>query len=271
MRNVRWLGAVIASSLIFGVALTTPAEARDSQGTHRGGTSVAASQQRAAAALAGCSSNPIPEGFFGLNSFFGSDACAQCLAHYDQYWSGGYYGFCKQWSDVNVGLYLASRPPVPIYSIPGTSGRETGEAATSDSLVPFCTSYDNNGLLWVLVVIRNGRGTQPEKTAGWIRFNDRAWNKTLFSCFPNQWTTITNSGGIFQVDMYAIPGNSGRWLGVARSGQDLWAMCTETDNHGLRWDLVINRNGIDQVQFQDTTGFVPYQYTVGVYDLPKCV
>jgi len=155
-------------------------------------------------------------------------------------------------------------------SIPGTDGRETGWAATSDRLVPFCAIPDNHGLWWVLVLNKNGLGgIQYADTVGFVQFNTRDWPILVPDCAPVRRVSIT--GAVFQVEMESIPGTDGRETGVARPGQELWAFCTLRDNHSMIWDLVINTVGIGGIQYQNTVGFVPFDLTVNDPNpLPGC-
>lgn len=274
MTKIRWHGTIfVALVLALGAAMTTPTAAQvpDSDG----GQGSVSPELGATGPPVGCSTTAAPPDF-GIwgGTFYEPNACAQCVEHGRFFDSFGYDGYCWRVTSEQVELWLRSRPPVNMESIPGTDGRELGWAFAGDTLLPFCWMADNHNMRWVLVINRNGHGgIQYENTIGFVPEASRTWKHTYWDCYPRYQTTITSSflgNPIFQVDMESIPGTDGREAGLARPGQELWALCSLRDNHNMRWDLVINRSGISGIQQQNSVGFVPYNYTVGSYSLRSC-
>jgi hypothetical protein len=148
--------------------------------------------------------------------------------------------------------------------IPGTDANDTGLARRYDNLDVICQLYDNNNLLWDLVINRDGRaGQQLAHTVGFVRHDATARNFpqpnscwSVSSTFP-AYTTIWS--GYVQADMKPIPGRGANNTGVARPGDSLAILCLflgSYDSYPQDWLLVLNTTGHAGQQWADTVGFV---------------
>jgi cytochrome c2 len=160
--------------------------------------------------------------------------------------------------------------------IPGTDANNTGLGKPADRIDVICQIDDNHGVRWDLVINRSGRaGQQWANTVGFVRFNDTFGGYTWRACNEQVWQEIavvrtTLRPYLAQSDMKPIAGTDANNTGLARSGDTLDIICSLRDNHGLRWDLVLNRNGRDGLQHTNTVGFVRYSDTNGIYSTPSC-
>ncbi|EGX60302.1 hypothetical protein SZN_08139 [Streptomyces zinciresistens K42] len=163
-----------------------------------------------------------------------------------------------------IGRGTSVRTTTDMKPIPGTDAPNTGLARPGDNVAAICFLRDNNNVVWVLSLNRNGRaGQQYPNTAGFIRGDQLTLpdGTVMVSCDYVSQYQAHPAAGIVQADMKPIPGTDAPNTGLARAGDTLRVYCTLNDSNNRPWQLMINTNGRAGAQYANTAGFLPLDAT----------
>jgi hypothetical protein len=161
--------------------------------------------------------------------------------------------------------------------IPGWGAPDDGLALSGDNIAAICELGDDNNVLWVLSLDRNGRaGQQNSNTVGFIPRPDLvAADGTLLPdlgiCGRDVRDHFTTVWDVFPfADMKPIPGTDANDTGIALPFDDLAVFCSLPDNNNLVWQLVVDPSGRTGQQSANTAGFVQFSHTTDGTPAPSC-